>query len=256
MKPSSALAFARIASGLAVMVIASALVVVAQTQPELAQALLHGTLTQREAALAQIKKIPPESRSAGLTKAIIAELARMNGEVERRRQAALRGVANGSEDDIGGYYGNLIDVAATAVDASVIPVLVGAIDTGNIAAGALAKHGELALPAVIGIVRGSGDAPRVSAGIRTLQLMHHSPNISSAARNRLTEAVMERLHGRQHEIVWMAALDFAGASRNATAITILEAIATNGLSETDVEGDGDAAARVQRKALRVKANVK
>ncbi|MFN8062929.1 MAG: hypothetical protein U0Q12_27505 [Vicinamibacterales bacterium] len=208
--------------------------------------------------MGQILRIAPTARSKELVDAGIAELVRMNAEVARRRTSPPEGIVGSTDPAIGEYYGDVVQMVAGCEDVAAIPALVGALSTGNMVIKALARFGEQALPQVLAVATADNrdNVVRLSSAIRALQFMVVQP-ISAVSRARIMASVRPRLEGRQQEGVWMAALDFAAASKDPGLLESLRSVAATGVSLAQVEdGEQETANRIQAHAERALARTK
>lgn len=218
---------------------------------KLASAISSGTESEREQAVWQAAKLPREKRPEVLTRALAAELERMNVIVDQRQRSARDGKNDPNAGAIGEYYGLLVQINAEARNPVTIPALVGALGTGNMAVNALAGFGEIVLPAVIplALVDDDGDTASVSGALMTLSRLV-STKISENGRQQILNVTHNRLQRRQHELIWGWVCELAVATGDNALRAAVEDVAA-GLRAADVIGRPESARNVQDRARKI-----
>lgn len=202
---------------------------VAPDQGQLAARLQSGTQDQRSEAVSRVLTIPPAERWLPLEQALTRELARLRGELDRRRQARLAGGAPAPVTDESEYLFRVIDAVSQSRDPSIVRALVPWIGTGNRAIAAVAALGELAVGDVAAAAMDptNGDA---SVALMVLGRMYRDQArypLSAASRRAIVNAAELRLSGTQREAVLLEAADLAVATGDDTLIARVEALAHN-----------------------------
>ena len=215
-----------------------------------------GDLSARHEALARILAIAPRERTDDMWQALRQELDRVVACLDVRphspaeRQTLHCEITPRSEDD---YLLNLITAIGQSRDPSMIPSLIKVAPSGAIAAAALVRFGELAVPALIEAAMSSRSGPWVEesgGAMLTLARMLEEPAsdasqaLSSANRLRITETARTLLRSR---LTWTNQIPIVAlclATKDAALRSEVEALATDA-SEWRRRGITDQARIVQ-----------
>jgi HEAT repeat protein len=117
----------------------------------------YGLLSVSDRGQTPLQVSPQSASQPRVRKDLIALLNLEN-------QAAAAPLLQGPElEEYFNYYGDVIAAVASLRDSDAIPALADAISTGNLATTALARFGDLSLPAVIGKLESPDPVARAAA---------------------------------------------------------------------------------------------
>ncbi len=181
-------------------------------QLQLAADVLSPDSNIRERALAMSLTIPIEKRTSALWSALSAEFKRTVSEHVKRRDAGLPV----TEVD-GEYLGDTLQAVCRSTDPSLIPYFISVIDSGQMAAVALAAHGERAAPSVLTVAEADDSRElEIVAAMTILGRMLTDPvrtPLSPRTRQRILEVARRRLSVHaEHVGVVLSAIDLAAAT--------------------------------------------
>jgi len=204
-----------------------------------ARILSTGNLGARHDALARIIAITPAERTPDLWRALRQEVDRVVACLDVRppspaaRQTLHCDIKPRSEDD---YLSDLVGALSESRDPSMIPTLIKVAPSGAMAAAALARFGDLAVPAVIESAMSSRSGPWVSesgGAMFTLGRMLQEPApdviqpLSGANRLRITATARTLL---RTQLTWqnpIAIITLVLTTKDVTMRAEVEALATD-----------------------------
>jgi len=161
---------------------------------------------QRVVEVEAIKKSPE------LTRAVAAELDRVNNIVAQRQRDIVAGISDPSAPSLGPYLGLLVQACAQSDSPAVIEPLVGAIETGNTATRALARFGPAALNQVLALAEGDISAMQMVGVLRTLGQMQQLGKLLPGDELRVSDTVRQVLYTQRPFVVLREAIDLAVTS--------------------------------------------
>jgi hypothetical protein len=202
-----------------------------RSQEAIARALVADDAMQQTRAVAEAQRIGAGQVGPELRRALIAALQQKNETYRGYARARWRGepaTAWGGDGE-GHVYLALVELVVDMKHPETVDALVGALGTGLSAIRALADFGELAAPAVIGVVTDPRGAPdEVSDGLLTLRFLVEDQSIPPASlelHSAVRDAAAERLSGEQSVGVLERAIDLAVALEDEALLGIVRALA-------------------------------
>lgn len=209
-------------------------------QTGLAAALERGSVEQRYNALLKILDTPPERRDAAVWAALTRELKRALVIYHRLHDETLPppppSTTMSSE-----YYADLVQAVSGSRDPAVIPFLVQASGTGTDPTDALARFGDLAIPALLATVRGTTNDLRQRAGamfaLATMcqpQIPNAVAPVSAGSRRQIVELASELWHSKFDRGSLIPTSVFAVATRDSNLATHLERLASQSEAWADL----------------------
>lgn len=177
-------------------------------------------------------KLPPDLAAQALVrKELINLLALENQNVAHPTQ-------KGPElEEYFNYYGDVIGVVSYLRDAEAIPALAGTIGTGNMATNALARYGELSLPAVISKLR-SPDAIVRGAALFTLQKMLELKTLKGAHQKSRLKSIFLNALEDSAPFVRSSAIYALGALDDPSILPVIAKVAQSDPFVLKGEGEG------------------
>lgn len=181
-------------------------------QTQLAADVLSPDAETRGRAVARVFTIPVQKRTNVLWSALSAEFKRTVSEHLRKRDAGLPL----TEAD-GEYLGDTLQAVCRSNDPTLIPYFISVIDTGQMAAVALATHGERAAPSVLKIAE--ADNARELETVAALSILARMLTdsvrapLSGQSRQRILQVARRRLtFHTEHVGIVLSAIDLAAAT--------------------------------------------
>ena len=203
-----------------------------------ARILGTGDLGARHEALARILAIAPDERTGDVWQALRQEVDRLVACLDvvppspAEKQTLHCEIAPRGDDD---YLPELITAIGQSRDPSMIPTLIKVVPSGAIAATALMRFGDLAVPALIESAMSSRSGPWVQeSGGATLTLARMleqsaaaTDAISNANRSRITQTARTLFDSRITSTNQIAIVALALATKDAALRSEVEALATD-----------------------------
>jgi len=122
------------------------------------------------------------------------------------------------------YYGDLLAAVSSLNSKQSIPSLVGAIESGYMPIGALARFGPAALPQLTVLAEQGAPVGRRSAVLALSEMLRLSPNLAEVERNQLKNALLKSI-GSEDAFTRMNAIDGLAYLNDEVVIKILRAAA-------------------------------
>jgi hypothetical protein len=222
-----------------VLTVASFLVVLLAVGQDDPRILGAGDLDARHDALARILAIAPVERTAGQWQALRQEVDRVVACLDVRSPSPAESqklrcdVRPRSEDN---YLPDLIQALGQSRDTSMIPTLIKVAPSGTIAAAALVRFGDVAVPALIESAMSSRSGPWVSessGAMSTLARMLEQPApdavqpLSRASRLRITDTARTLLHTKLTGANQIPIIALVLATKDVALRAEVEALATD-----------------------------
>jgi hypothetical protein len=219
--------------------VASFLVVLLAVGQDEARILGTGDLDARHDALARILAIAPAERTADLWQALRQEVDRVVACLDVRPPSPAESqklrcdIRPRSEDN---YLPDLIQALGQSRDTSMIPTLIKVAPSGAIAAAALVRFGDVAVPALIESAMSSRSGPWVSessGAMSTLARMLEQPApdavqpLSRASRLRITDTARTLLHTKLTFANQIPIIALVLATKDVALRAEVEALATD-----------------------------
>ena len=197
--------------------------------------LSSGDIEARREVVMRILATPPSKRPQAVWQTLRQEVDRLVACLDVDPPPAQAGkdlhceVRPGSEDD---YLPNLIEALSQSRDPAMIPTLIKVTPSGGIARAALARFGDLAVPALIESSLSSRSGPWVTeagGSMLTLAEMLQGPALGDGSRITITATAASLLQTLV-SAHWLPIVILALSTQNADLRSEVEKLATDPLS--------------------------